>query len=165
MRKTIFAAEEFYHVYNRGTEKRNIFSEENDYARFLESMSEFNSLEPIGSLFENSFRKKHQLGGSTSKDQATDKRLVNIVAYCLNPNHYHLLLQQVADKGIEKFMQRMGTGYTMYFNNKYERTGLFQGRFKAVHIENNDQLSAHTSTSIFACTQWSGHCMHQVELG
>lgn len=141
MRKTIFATEEFYHVYNRGTDKRKIFSEEKDYTRFLESMVEFNVLEPIGSLFENSFRKKHQLGGSTSKDQATDKRLVNIVAYCLNPNHYHLLLQQVADRGVEKFMQRMGTGYTMYFNNKYERNGaLFQGRFKAVHVDSNEYL-------------------------
>lgn len=139
MRKVIFAEGEFYHVYNRGTDKRDIFSDENDQTRFLESMIEFNVLEPIGSLFENSFRKKNKLGGSTSKD--ADEKLVNIVAYCLNPNHYHFLLQQVADKGIEKFMQRLGTGYTMYFNNKYERSGaLFQGKFKAVHVDSNEYL-------------------------
>lgn len=93
MRKVIFAQQEFYHVYNRGTDKRTIFSEENDYARFLESMMEFNVLEPIGSLFANAFRKKNQLRGSTSKCEGSNEKLVNIVAYCLNQNHYHLLLQ------------------------------------------------------------------------
>ncbi|MEI8096688.1 MAG: transposase [Candidatus Moraniibacteriota bacterium] len=139
MRKTIFAKGEFYHIYNRGTEKRTIFLDESDYTRFKESIVEFNVVDPIGSLFENSFRKKNQLGGSTSKTE--NEKLVNIVAYCLNPNHYHFILQQVADKGIEKFMQRLGTGYTMYFNNKNERSGaLFQGKFKAVHIDSNIYL-------------------------
>ncbi|MFZ2984735.1 MAG: transposase [Candidatus Moraniibacteriota bacterium] len=142
MRKTIFAVGEFYHIYNRGTEKRTIFLDENDYTRFKESIVEFNVIEPIGSLFENSFRKKnqlHQLGGLASKD--ANEKLVNIIAYCLNPNHYHLILQQVSEKGIEKFMQRLGTGYTMYFNNKCERTGsLFQGTFKAIHIDSNVYL-------------------------
>ncbi len=139
MRKTVFAEGEFYHVYNRGTEKRDIFSDRDDIPRFIESMVEFNVLEPIGSLFENSFRRKNQLGSRTSKD--TDKKLVNIVAYCLNPNHYHFILEPVTEKGIEKFMQRLGTGYTKYFNNKYDRTGaLFQGKFKAIHIDSNEYL-------------------------
>lgn len=139
MRKTIFANGEFYHIYNRGTEKRDIFLDENDFTRFKESIVEFNVVEPIGSLFENSFRKKNQFGGSTSKD--VNEKLVNIIAYCLNPNHYHFILQQVAERGIEKFMQRLGTGYTMYFNNKNERSGaLFQGKFKAIHIDSNIYL-------------------------
>lgn len=141
MRKTIFAEGEFYHVYNRGTDKREVFADEQDFSRFLESMIEFNTPDPIGSLFENSYRKKHQFGGSTSKDTSHDERLVNIVAYCLNPNHYHFILQQASEKGIEKFMQRLGTGYTMYFNKKHDRTGaLFQGRFKAIHISSNPYL-------------------------
>lgn len=141
MRKAIFAEGEFYHIYNRGTDKRDVFSDENDYARFLESMIEFNAPEPIGSLFENSYRKKHQLGGSTSKDEKSEEKLVNIVAYCLNPNHYHLILQEVSERGVEKFMQRLGTGYTMYFNKKNDRSGaLFQGRFKAIHISSNPYL-------------------------
>ena len=143
MRKTTFAIGEFYHIYNRGTEKRIIFLDERDFMRFLQSLEEFNTLDPIGGIFQNSFRKK-QLRGRTSKLDKFVKqgeKLVNIVAYCLNPNHYHLILQQVADKGIEKFMQRLGTGYTMYFNNKYERSGaLFQGKFKAVHIDSNTYL-------------------------
>lgn len=140
MRKTIFAEGEFYHIYNRGTDKRDIYLDGRDYTRFLESMIQFNSLEPIGSIFENSFRKK-QLGSPASKRPKREGRLVNIIAYCLNPNHYHFILEQVAEKGVEKFMQRLGTGYTKYFNNRYVRTGvLFQGKFKAVHIDSNPYL-------------------------
>jgi len=107
-----------------------------DIQRFFQSMTEFNVLEPIGSIYENSFVDK-QLGGGASKLE----RLVNFVAYCLNPNHYHFLLEQVADKGIEKFMHRMGTGYTRYFNDKHKRSGtLLQGRFKAVHVDSNEYL-------------------------
>lgn len=143
MRKAIFAEGEFYHIYNRGTEKRTIFLDEQDFMRFLQSVEEFNTINPVGGIFQNSFLKK-QLRGSTSKLNETMKqgeKLVNIVAYCLNLNHYHLILQQVSKKGIEKFMQRLGTGYTMYFNNKNERSGaLFQGRFKAVYIDSNVYL-------------------------
>lgn len=140
MRKTAFAEGEFYHIYNRGTDRRDIFSDEDDYLRFLESMVQFNNLEPIGSIFENSFRQKQkQLGSPASKKKM--ERLVNIVAYCLNPNHYHFVLEQVTEKGIEKFMQRLGTGYTKFFNNRYARTGvLFQGKFKAIHIDSNPYL-------------------------
>lgn len=137
MRKLTFAEGEFYHVYNRGTDKRTIFSDLGDFSRFLESVVEFNAPDPIGSLYEQSFRTKRPGGGGVSKVG----RLVNIVAYCLNQNHYHFVLEQVSEKGIEKFMQRLGTGYTMYFNNKYDRTGsLFQGTFKAVHIDSNPYL-------------------------
>lgn len=137
MRKVLFANDEFYHIYNRGTDKREIFSDPADFDRFLQSMQEFNTLDPIGSIYERTYSQK--LGGEASKSDK--KPLVNIVAYCLNTNHYHFLLQQVSEKGIEKFMQRLGTGYTMYFNKKYERTGsLFQGVFKAVHVDSNEYL-------------------------
>ena len=70
-----------------------------------------------------------------------DIPLVEFTAYCLNPNHYHFVLKQLVDRGIEKFMQKIGTGHTMFFNNKYERSGsLFQGVFKAVHIDSNEYL-------------------------
>lgn len=144
MRKVIFATGELYHVYNRGTDRRSIVQDYHDADRFIQSLTEFNTLEPIGSIYEHSFR-KHQLGGSTSKCDSelelASEGLVHIIAYCLNPNHFHLILEQVSERGIEKFMQRLGTGYTMYFNNKHERSGaLFQGRFKAVHVESNEQL-------------------------
>lgn len=133
MRKTEFANGEFYHIYNRGVDKRNITSGEKDIERFFQSVREFNVIEPIGSLYEQSFLKE-----KTSKKS---KKLVDFICYCLNPNHYHFLLQQVTDKGIEKFMHRFGTGYTKYFNNKHRRSGvLFQGKFKAIHIGSNEYL-------------------------
>ncbi|MBM2817782.1 MAG: Tnp protein [Parcubacteria group bacterium] len=139
-RKVNFVTGEFYHIYNRGVDKRVIFSDTYDTKRFFQSMEEFNAEKAIGSIYENSFVKKDpksppaQLGGEASK-------LVNFVCYCLNPNHYHFILEQVMDNGIEKFMQRIGTGYTMYFNNRYKRTrSLFQGVFKSSHIDSNEYL-------------------------
>ncbi len=129
-----FATGELYHVFNRGVDKRIIFEDEQDMQRFFKSLIEFNVVDPIGSLYENSFR---QLGGETPK---LTERLVNFVAYCLNPNHFHFILEQLVDGGISEFMKRMG-GYTSYFNNKYERSGsLFQGVFKSVHVDSNEYL-------------------------
>ncbi len=131
MRNIEFTNDEYYHVYNRGVDKRTIVEESYDSGRLLQSLDELNTVEPIGSIFENSFREKN----------VASKKLVEIISYCINPNHYHLLLLQKEDRGIEKFMHRLGTSYTKYFNNKYKRGGsLFQGRFKAIHIYNNDYL-------------------------
>jgi len=141
MRKINFAEGEFYHIYNRGVDKRIIFENTKDLERFFLSMKEFNTISPIGSLYEKSFIKKRRLGSLASKFFKNDKNLVNFVAYCLNPNHYHFILEQTTENGIEQFMQRLGTGYTKYFNIKNKRTGsLFQGTFKAVHIDSNEYL-------------------------
>ncbi len=144
-RKIPFLVGEYYHVFNRGTDKRIIFSDEYDLDRFLKSMEEFNVLDPIGSIYENSRTKKDHRGGkaSTVEEKMRNKKnkLVAFVAYCLNPNHYHFVMTPLVEKGIEKFMQRIGTGYTMYFNEKEKRNGgLFQGKFKAVHINTNEYL-------------------------
>lgn len=122
---------EFYHVYNRGVDKREIFSDQEDVDRFLKSMIEFNVVEPIRSIYENSFlkEKKHQ------------DKLVEFVCFSLVINHYHFILKQVSEKGIEKFMQRLSNGYTKYFNNKQKRSGtLFQGRYKSKHIDSDNYL-------------------------
>jgi len=135
MRKIKFANGEYYHIFNRGVDKRVIFPEMTDLSRFFQGMVEFNSIEPIGSIFENSFR-KNELGNGVSKP-----KLVDFVCYCLNPNHYHFILEQSVDNGIEKFMHRLGLGYTKYLNKKYNRNGvLFQGPFKAIHINSNEYL-------------------------
>ena len=141
-RKTKFANGEYYHVYNRGTDKRDVFLDDADYLRFLLCLREFNCIEPIGSLYEKSLRDKNANGGSTSTVEIEpQKALVEIVCYCLNSNHYHFILKQVAENGISKFIQKVGTGYTMFFNKKNERSGsLFQGRFKSIYIDSNEYL-------------------------
>jgi REP element-mobilizing transposase RayT len=141
MRKHVFTNGEFYHIFNRGVDKRTIFLDRTDFERFLESMNIFNSVSPIGSLYEHSFA-KNKLGGRTPKS------LVNIICYCLNPNHYHLILEQLTSGGISEFIKRVSGGYTSYFNIKHKRSGvLFQGKFKSVHIQSNTHL-LHTSAYV-----------------
>jgi len=140
MRKTPFLEGEFYHIYNRGVDKRNIFGDQEDIKRFMQSMIEFNVTDPIGSIYENSFILR-QLGSETSKSSKLKKpedKLVEFIAYCLNPNHFHFILENKKDGGVSEFIKRLSGGYTKYFNNKYKRTGvLFQGVFKSVHVSNN----------------------------
>lgn len=122
---------EYYHVFNRGVDKRQTFNNKNDLYRFVQSLIEFNNDEPIGSIYENSF----------TKNTSSGKKLVRIVSFCLNPNHFHLILKQESDRGIEKFMKKVGSGYTQYFNKQNKRSGvLFQGQFKYVHIDTNEYL-------------------------
>lgn len=133
MRKDPLVVEEHYHIYNRGTDKKSIFQDKIDLERFFQSLIEFNSSEPIGSIYLNAMP-SNQLRRPTSQ-------LVEIVAYCLNPNHYHLLLKQLTDNGISEFMKRLGGGYTRYFNDRHKRTGsLFQGRFKSNLVDSNEYL-------------------------
>ncbi len=135
MRKHPFIVGEYYHIYNRGTDKRNIFIDEKDLLRFWENLFDFNQTEPIGSVYEFSFKKK---SGEVNKK---GKPLVQFIAYCINPNHFHFLITPLQEKGIEKFMQRLGNGYTKYFNNKHKRSGvLFQGKFKSKYIDSNEYL-------------------------
>jgi len=124
---------EYYHIYNRGVDKRDIFNDRKDIYRFLESMQEFNQTDVIGSIRD--LRKSK----SESKAQAGVKKpWVSIVAYCLNPNHFHFILKQEIDGGISRFMQKLQGGYTYYFNAKNLRTGsLFQGTFKS-HLVNEE---------------------------
>lgn len=138
MRKLRFINGEYFHIFNRGVDKRDIFMNQDDLSRFFQSMSEFNTLVPIGSIYAASFHKNNQpLRNLVSKSE----ELVDFICYCLCQNHYHFILKQLTDRGIEKFMHRLGLGYTNYFNKKYKRSGsLFQGTFKANHINSNKYL-------------------------
>ena len=128
-----FATGEYYHIFNRGVEQRQIFSDDYDLQRFMKSMEVFNSVDATGSIYECSFEEK--------KKNCRVKKLVEIVCYCLNHNHYHLLLKQVRDGGVGEFIRRLGIGYTIYFNLRNKRSGvLFQGRTKYVHVDSNDYL-------------------------
>ncbi len=144
MRKKELATGEYYHVYNRGVDKRNIFGDESDYWRFFSSLILLNDIEDgLIDRYRNHLRGETKVQPSEFRrlNLRQERPLIDFVAYCLNPNHYHFIIQQLEEKGVEKFMHRLGTSYTMYFNKKYDRSGaLFQGRFKAVHIKDNGQL-------------------------
>jgi putative transposase len=130
-----FTDDEYYHIFNRGTERRDITLDPLDSGRFILSLEKFNHVQPIGSIYETSFAKD----SNTNTD--SPERLVEIIAFCLNPNHFHLLLRQVSENGIIKFLHRLCTGYSKYFNARYKRKGvLFQGKFGAAHITDNEYL-------------------------
>ena len=112
-RKVPLVTGELYHIFNRGNDKRVIFSDEYDVQRFIESMLIFNTIDPVGSIFEQQFKK--------DKNILQSNTLVTIVAYCLLPNHFHLILKQEVENGISLYMKRLSGGYTYYFNNKCKR--------------------------------------------
>jgi len=129
-----FIIGEYYHIYNRGTDKRVVYMDLFDLLRFLQGMKEFNSVDPIGSIFEQTRKKSTEFSARSAK-------LVDFICYCLNPNHYHFILSPLVENGIEKFMQKLGAGYTMHINEKYNRTGaLFQGKYKSIHIDSDKYL-------------------------
>jgi putative transposase len=145
-RKTEFANGEYYHIYNRGVDKRKVFLDLHDYERFLLGMWLMNDekdglMEQWRNYCNNISNPKASPSGFRKSHLSKEKPLVEIIAYCLNPNHYHFILKQIEEKGIENFMQKIGTGYAMYFNKKNDRSGvLFQGVFKSIHIDSNDYL-------------------------
>lgn len=117
-----FIAEGYYHLYNRGVEKRVIFLDEQDYFVFQKYLKDY-------------------LSPETAQDPRSLANEVELLAFCLMPNHYHLLVKQNTIDGITKLIRAVCTNYSMYFNKKYDRVGtLFQGRYKAVFVENDNYL-------------------------
>ncbi len=124
-----FAPHEIFHCFNRGVDKRTIFEDAQDYFYFLKLLRYFNTSEVKGNL--RSVQNKNPVNPP-----------ITILTYSLLPNHFHLVLRcNEVEGGLSKFMQRVGGGYTMYFNQKYERSGsLFQGKFKAHHVDSDEYL-------------------------
>lgn len=139
VRKVQFANDEFYHVVKRGVEQRNIFLDDDDRMRFLNSLFVFNSKEPA--LWNmRAFWHQRDPASLISKENKPEGPLVEIHAFALMDNHFHLLVKQLENNGISDFMNKLG-GYSYYFNKKYERVGpLFQGRFRAILIKTDNQL-------------------------
>lgn len=128
---------EFYHIYNRGNDKREIFRNEIDYVRFQTLLYLCNNIKSIhiGDYINASVSIKKLLS------LAREETLVDIGAYCLMPNHFHLLIKEKIGGGTSLFMQKLSTAYTMYYNKKYNKTGsLFGGRFKAKHLDSDQYL-------------------------
>jgi putative transposase len=129
-----FAADEFYHVYNRGVDKRIIYQDAQDYERFTELLYVSNSSGRTDLL-------RIKAGHSSVFDWKRNDPLVAIGAYCLMPNHFHILLTPLQEDGVSTFMNKIGTSYAMYFNSKYKRKGsLYEGKFKAKHVQTDEYL-------------------------
>lgn len=135
MRDLSFSTDCYYHIYNRGVEKRKIFEDRFDYWRFLETL-EFYRKSPVPVKLSD-FRR----GKLGIRKIETQTEIVKIHCFCLMPNHFHLIIQQISDKGISVFMRKISDSFTKYFNTKHERVGsLFQGPFKAKLIETDEYL-------------------------
>jgi putative transposase len=138
MRNLTFSVEEFYHVYNRGVEKRLVFLDQQDYYRFISLLYLANGDRPLN-MREIRVTTPIHFSGLKRIDQG--EKLVDIGAYCLMPNHFHLLLRERVEGGISKFMQRVLTAYSMYFNKKNQRIGsLWEGVYRAQHADSDDYL-------------------------
>ena len=146
----------FYHVIFRGIDGRKIFEDDSDYYRMVHDIFEFNDKNYTLSTYRVAGMEKN------SKIQERKKRefLVRVHAFCLMPNHVHLVLEQIKDNGITRFMHKLCGGYSRYFNFKYKRNGhLFQDKFKSVHIDDDDQFNflfvyVHTNPIAIVCPGW-----------
>src|SRR3989344_5227747 len=135
----------YYHIYNRGVEKRNIFLDQQDYGVFLSYLKEY--LSP-----KNEKELQEKLSNPNTSYKEKDKILkalrmnnffgeITLLAYCLMPNHFHLFIKQKSPNSIDKFMQSLCTRYTMYFNRKNKRVGfLYQDIYKAALVKNEPQF-------------------------
>lgn len=144
MRKLKFTAGEYYHIYNRGNDKKQIFFTKADYARFLFLILYFQAPIPIRNI---SRQITHFMRHSAFDNdliaikEILRERNVEVVSFTLMPNHFHCLVRALSDEGVSQYMQRVLDAYTKYFNTKNEKNGhVFQGPFQAVPVETNEQL-------------------------
>lgn len=125
---------ELFHVLNRGVEKRNIFMDDRDRFRFVHGLLLFNTSRPANNTTyllesDNDFVNRY-----TNEEQ----RIVDVHAWCLMKNHYHLLLSERIENGLTLFLRKLNVGYANYFNERYRRSGsLYQGRTKKVHVHSD----------------------------
>ena len=132
-RKFKFSIDEFYHLYNRGIERRTIFLDLKDKERFINLLFLCNGSKPL--VFKDIPQ------GLPLWKVNRGEPLVAIGAYCLMPNHFHILVSEIIENGISKFIWKLLTAYSMYFNKKYKRTGrLFEGTFRAEYVDKDEYL-------------------------
>lgn len=140
-REIVLANNEIYHIFNRGTAAMPIFLDKREYQRALETISYYQNSNPP--MKYSRFLKKSVTERADLLDilRCQKNWLVDVVCYCLMPNHFHFLLRQRENNGISKFTGNFTNSYTRYFNTKEERIGpIVQGKFKSVRIETEEQL-------------------------
>ncbi|MBI2019394.1 transposase [Candidatus Daviesbacteria bacterium] len=139
-RKLVFRDGEIYHVFNRGIDRRTIFTDKKEYERF-QKLIKFYRHKDIPIRFSKINQQPVEFREKILEKLYSSERALDILSYCIMPNHFHFLLKQTSDKGVSVFISNIVNAYTKYFNTKHERTGpLFEGVFKAVHIETDEQL-------------------------
>ena len=139
-RKLVFQNDSLYHVFNRGIERRPVFQNTREFQRALELINFYNHKD-IPLRYSQFLQLSLEIRESVFKKLSEGERLIDILAFCLMPNHFHFLFRQKIDNGISTFISNFTNSYTKYFNTKYERIGpLFEGVFKAVFVETDDQL-------------------------
>lgn len=139
-RKVVFANGEYYHIFNRGVEKRPTFTTKREFERAIDSIN-FYRFGELPIRYSKYLVLDREKKAEFLKNLDLTNLQVEIIAFCIMGNHFHILLKQLKDGGIAKFMAKFTNSYTKYFNTKHQRVGpLFQGVFKAVHIETDEQL-------------------------
>lgn len=135
----------YYHIYNRGVEKRLIFEDDQDYAVFLSYLKTYllpkdeKQLKEILTSENSTYKQKAEATKLIKLNNFCDQ--IKLIAYCLMPNHFHFLLKQRQENAIDEFMNSLGTRYTMFFNKKHKRVGtLYQGVYKAVLVDSEIQF-------------------------
>ena len=135
----VYVENGYYHVYNRGVEKRDIFVDDQDYTVYLHLLKHY--------LSPTSKKEKHPLENFPKVTLIRPRPLtklskeIELLAYCLMPNHFHLLLKQITANGMTKLLRNISTTYATYFNRRHKRVGyLFQGNYKATLIQEDPHL-------------------------
>lgn len=124
-----YVEDSFYHIYNRGVDKQEIFQDEQDYKVFLHYLKRYLTLPP---------KSPDQVRPPWRSDLYNK---ISLITYCLMPNHFHLMIKQSTEDAMTAFMRALSNSYVRYFNEKYKRVGpLFQGRYKAVLVETDSYL-------------------------
>lgn len=148
LRKTVLANDQIYHIYNRGVEKRPIFLNKRNYSRFIQIIDYYRFANCPVKFSQFKMLSLDSQIDLLNKLKSQSDKLIEIMVFCLMPNHIHFLCKQLKDNGISKFMNKLSSGYSHYFNILNHRIGpLFQGNFKAIRIETDEQL-VHTSRYI-----------------
>lgn len=134
-----FGENEIYHIYNRGVEKRNIFLDEQDYAVFMHLLKYY--LSPANTTTGHPLMKFQNFQIIRPRPLANVGSQIELLVFCLMPNHFHFLIKQISRDGITKLLRRISTTYSMYFNKRYDRVGyLFQGRYKSILVDTDYYL-------------------------
>ena len=140
MRKIPLATDKIYYIFTRSIDKNVVFKEDVDYIRFIESIKYY-IYEKLPFNFAAYFRLKDKDDFISKYDLNNRNVVVDIIAYCIMPTHIHLVLNQLIDNGIFLFLRKLLNSYTRYYNIKYNRVGpLWEGRFKSVLVDSNEQL-------------------------